>query len=160
MHADRVLLCRVSPFGNLRVEAYVQLTAAYRSLSRPSSALDAKAFPLRSYQLDLVGADFVSLPSALRLKLAHSIAPPLPRKPACAGLCSDKAGSQELCRPQIWFIVVCVTLYYKVHKKLCYLSVACSQFLACFTVQFSRCRLPTFFKVRLKCSDACLNTSI
>ena len=53
MHADRVLLCRVSPFGNLRVKAYVQLTAAYRSLSRPSSALDAKAFPLRSYQLDL-----------------------------------------------------------------------------------------------------------
>ena len=49
MHADRVLLCRVSPFGNLRVKAYVQLTAAYRSLSRPSSALDAKAFPLRSY---------------------------------------------------------------------------------------------------------------
>ena len=48
-HADRVLLCRVSPFGNLRVKAYVQLTAAYRSLSRPSSAPDAKAFPLRSY---------------------------------------------------------------------------------------------------------------
>ena len=47
-HADRVLLCRVSPFGNLRVKAYVQLTAAYRSLSRPSSAPDAKAFPLRS----------------------------------------------------------------------------------------------------------------
>ena len=46
---DRVLLCRVSPFGNLRVKAYVQLTAAYRSLSRPSSAPDAKAFPLRSF---------------------------------------------------------------------------------------------------------------
>ena len=44
---------RVSPFGNLRVEAYVQLTAAYRSLSRPSSAPDAKAFPLRSSSLDL-----------------------------------------------------------------------------------------------------------
>ena len=29
--------------------AYLQLPAAYRSLSRPSSALDAKAFPLRSY---------------------------------------------------------------------------------------------------------------
>ena len=51
---DRVLLCRVSPFGNLRVKAYVQLTAAYRSVSRPSSAPDAKAFPLRSFQLDLV----------------------------------------------------------------------------------------------------------
>ena len=47
-HADRVLLCRVSPFGNPRINAYVQLPAAYRSLSRPSSAPDAKAFPLRS----------------------------------------------------------------------------------------------------------------
>ena len=43
--------------------AYVRLPQTYRSLSRPSSALDAKAFPLRSYQLDLVGADFVSLAS-------------------------------------------------------------------------------------------------
>ena len=53
-HADRVLLCRVSPFGNLRVKAYVQLTAAYRSLSRPSSAPDAKAFPLCSSSLELL----------------------------------------------------------------------------------------------------------
>ncbi len=30
-HVDRVWLYRVSPFGNLRVEAYLQLTAAYRS---------------------------------------------------------------------------------------------------------------------------------
>ena len=44
-----VLLQRVSPFGNLRIVAYVQLPEAYRSLSRPSSAPDAKAFPLRSY---------------------------------------------------------------------------------------------------------------
>ena len=48
MQVDRVLLCRVAPFGNLRIIAYVQLPAAYRSLSRPSSAPDAKAFPLRS----------------------------------------------------------------------------------------------------------------
>ena len=48
-HADRVLLCRVSPFGNPGIEAYVQLPQTYRSLSRPSSAPDAKAFPLRSY---------------------------------------------------------------------------------------------------------------
>jgi hypothetical protein len=45
---DSVLHCRVSPFGNLRIEAYLQLPEAYRSLSRPSSAPDAKAFPLRS----------------------------------------------------------------------------------------------------------------
>ena len=41
-------IIEVSPFGNLRVEAYLQLTVAYRSLSRPSSAPDAKAFPLCS----------------------------------------------------------------------------------------------------------------
>ena len=48
MHVDTVLPYRVSPFGNLRITAYLQLPAAYRSLSRPSSAPDAKAFPLRS----------------------------------------------------------------------------------------------------------------
>ena len=48
-HVDRVLLCRVSPFGNLRIVGYLLLPEAYRSLSRPSSAPDAKAFPLRSY---------------------------------------------------------------------------------------------------------------
>ena len=47
-HADAVLPHRVSPFGNLRINAYVPLPVAYRSLSRPSSAPDAKAFPLRS----------------------------------------------------------------------------------------------------------------
>ena len=43
----------VSPFGNLRINAHLQLPEAYRSLSRPSSAPDAKAFPLRSFSLDL-----------------------------------------------------------------------------------------------------------
>ena len=44
----------VSPFGYLRIKAYLQLTTAYRSLSRPSSAPDAKAFTLRSYSLELL----------------------------------------------------------------------------------------------------------
>ena len=48
-YADRGLLCRVSPFRNLRVDGYLLLTAAYRSLSRLSSALSAKASTLRSY---------------------------------------------------------------------------------------------------------------
>ena len=43
----------VSPFGYPRIEAYLQLPVAYRSLSRPSSAPDAKAFPLCSYSLEL-----------------------------------------------------------------------------------------------------------
>ena len=49
----RGLLCRVSPFGYLRVAGYLLLTAAFRSLSRPSSALSAKASALRPYQLNL-----------------------------------------------------------------------------------------------------------
>ena len=48
LHSDKVLPYRVSPFGNLRVNGYLLLTAAYRSLSRPSSAPDAKSFSLRS----------------------------------------------------------------------------------------------------------------
>ena len=39
---------RVAPFGNLRLNGYLPLAAAYRSLSRPSSAPDAKSFSLRS----------------------------------------------------------------------------------------------------------------
>ena len=50
---DVVLPRRVSPFGNLRIKAHLRLPEAYRSLSRPSSALSAKAFPLRPLQLDL-----------------------------------------------------------------------------------------------------------
>ena len=49
MHDHTLLTCGVSPFGYLRINAYLPLPEAFRSLSRPSSAPDAKAFPLRSY---------------------------------------------------------------------------------------------------------------
>ena len=52
-HVTGGLLQWVAPFGNLRINAHLQLPEAYRSLSRPSSAPDAKAFPLRSFSLDL-----------------------------------------------------------------------------------------------------------
>ena len=57
MHVTGVLLRWVSPFGNLRINGYLLLPEAYRSLSRPSSAPDAKAFPLRSFQLDLLSCE-------------------------------------------------------------------------------------------------------
>ena len=47
-HVTWILSMWVAPFGNLRINGYLLLPAAYRSLSRPSSAPDAKAFPLRS----------------------------------------------------------------------------------------------------------------
>ena len=40
---------RIAPFGNLRINSYLLIPAAYRSLSRPSSAPNAKAFSLRSF---------------------------------------------------------------------------------------------------------------
>ena len=40
---------RVSPFGHLRINAYVRLPEAYRSLSRPSSPVRAKASTVRPY---------------------------------------------------------------------------------------------------------------
>ena len=68
-HAAGGLLQRVSPFGNLRINAYLQLPEAYRSLSRPSSAPDAKAFPLRSFQLDHRRRNSLHSVSASRRKL-------------------------------------------------------------------------------------------
>ena len=47
----RGLLCRVSPFRDLRITGYLLLPEAYRSLSRLSSALSAKASALRPFCL-------------------------------------------------------------------------------------------------------------
>ena len=48
MHVTWILSMWVAPFGNPRIDGYLLLPVAYRSLSRLSSAPDAKAFPLRS----------------------------------------------------------------------------------------------------------------
>ena len=52
------LRMRVSPFGYLRISAYVRLPEAFRSLSRPSSALSAKASALRPSLLNLLYSPF------------------------------------------------------------------------------------------------------
>ena len=57
--SDRGSLCRVSPFGHLRIDGYLRLPAAFRSLLRPSSALSAKASTLRSCLL----TNFLCLPA-------------------------------------------------------------------------------------------------
>ena len=111
--------------------AYVRLPMAYRSLSRPSSALDAKAFPLRSFQLDLA-AHIVRLLVLTRIMQASDLVH-----------CS-----------------ICVTLFKSPQIKTllplcCLLAISCLLHCSVFKVQS-----PTFFKVRLKCSDCCPNTSI
>ena len=50
---DGGLLRRVSPFRYLRINGYLLLPEAFRSLSRLSSALSAKASTLRSSSLNL-----------------------------------------------------------------------------------------------------------
>ena len=45
--SDRLFACRVAPFRYLRIMDYLHLPAAFRSLSRLSSALSAKASALR-----------------------------------------------------------------------------------------------------------------
>ena len=52
-YADGGLLRRVSPFRYLRINGYLLLPEAFRSLSRLSSALSAKASTLRSCSLNL-----------------------------------------------------------------------------------------------------------
>ena len=45
--------CRVVPFGNPRIKGHLHLPEAYRSLSRPSSPVRAKASAVRPYLLSL-----------------------------------------------------------------------------------------------------------
>src|SRR6185369_13917065 len=47
---------RVSPFGHPRINAYVRLPEAFRSLSRPSSPVRAKASTVRPCSLDRISA--------------------------------------------------------------------------------------------------------
>ena len=63
---------RVSPFGYLRINAYLRLPEAFRSLSRPSSAISALASTLRSYSLDLASLCFALL-RLLRCKTQHCV---------------------------------------------------------------------------------------
>ena len=58
---------RVPPFGYPRITACLRLPAAFRSLSRPSSAISALASTLRSSSLDLPSP----LPPLLRLLTAR-----------------------------------------------------------------------------------------
>ena len=116
--------------------AYVRLPTAYRSLSRPSSALDAKAFPLRSFQLDLL--------ARLRAYLDQEILV-LTR--------IMQASDSVHCS-------ICVTHFKSSTIKTllplcCLLAISCLLHCSVFKVQ-----TPTFFKVRLKCSPYWTNTSI
>ena len=61
---------RVSPFRDLRIKGYLLLPEAFRSLSRLSSALSAKASTIRSYQhnqLDLIPREWDNVHTCIAL---------------------------------------------------------------------------------------------
>ncbi len=58
---------RVSPFGHLRIKAYVRLPEAFRSLSRPSSPVRAKASTVRPFPLDRISSADDFRPPHLRI---------------------------------------------------------------------------------------------
>ena len=60
---------RVSPFGHPRINAYVRLPEAFRSLSRPSSPVRAKASTVRPCSLDRIS---LSGPPFLRTRVGAS----------------------------------------------------------------------------------------
>ena len=62
---------RVPPFGYPRIAGYLLLPVAFRSLSRPSSAPDAKAFPLCSFSLELLCISWIQLFSCLNCCVSH-----------------------------------------------------------------------------------------
>ena len=103
---------------------YLLLPVAYRSLSRPSSAPDAKAFPLRSFQLDLSNHLLI-----LKVELCRQF-------------------------NRIFEIVIVTHLYDVPQLKLKIRSsvlsnkrpLCCLAFITFFIVQFSRCN----FQSRLK----------
>ena len=124
--ADGVLLRRVSPFGDPGINAYVRLPQAYRSLSRPSSAPDAKAFPLRSFQLDLPAR--VSAPWSENL----------------GSLRIMQASTEVLA----WLIVLPnFSSYTTCFALCCLLSILLSALFS-----FQGASLPALFKARFQCS--------
>ena len=63
--------CWVPPFGNLWINAYLQLPKAYRCSSRPSSAPSAKAFTVRPLFLNHIFALILTYRLLLGLAFFH-----------------------------------------------------------------------------------------
>ena len=158
---------RVAPFGNPRINGYLLLPEAYRSLSRPSSAPDAKAFPLRSFQLDLLVAKSAWLRFRFRENFARSLAPRFRRKLVFGErgdgrhglllrvvreflvLFENYAGFTKIeivCHPASFRM-----LFHNQFASSCFhMTPLCCLTCFCHIVQFSRCRSPTAFAVRFE----------
>ena len=142
------------------------LPEAYRSLSRPSSAPDAKAFPLRSFQLDLLVAKSAWLRFRFRENFARSLAPRFSPKTRfrrggtgyefCFELSENSWFSLRIMQALQRFEIVCHPasfrmLFHNQFASPCFcMAPLCCLTCFCHIVQFSRCRSPTAFAVRFE----------
>ena len=102
----------VSTFRNPRIEAYLQLPVAYRSLSRLSSAPDAKAFSLCSCLLELLLTMCLHTWSSV---LSSRIAESLKKQLCFLGLFYSRHFSQLLVRLKLFFYPINLNFTWKDH---------------------------------------------
>ena len=86
---------RVPPFGNSRINVYLQLPSTYRSLSRPSSAISALASTLRSFSLDLAST---IVPFLRLLRWNDNLICEFPQHPPLTGIFRERCFNSE-CLP-------------------------------------------------------------
>ena len=102
----------VSPFRDLRVNGYLLLTAAYRSLSRLSSALSAKASTLRSSSLDRVVIRSTLFGSCKQQPHHRSAITPFPQKLGFLRVMTTRVimtvyhSPSHLCVDNSWYIAL------------------------------------------------------
>ena len=111
--SDGGSLRRVSPFRDPRITGYVLLPVAYRSLSRLSSALSAKAFTLCSLSLDLC-----VLVRTRRFPPSVAYSRPFFNFVSIASLC------REFSMKLIFLFLMSFDLRYAVFKVLCGVAFA------------------------------------
>ena len=92
---------RVPPFGYPWIKAYLQLPMAFRSLSRPSSAISALASTLRSYSLDLY-ASSTCIAFLRLLRCDTSIFLSLISQKSVSFLCSFQGAMTTAGRLSVW----------------------------------------------------------
>ena len=94
---------RVSPFGHPGITAHVQLPQAYRSLSRPSSPLDAKASTVCLIAFDLkfvrVALPYANTGLATGVDSSHPSTASQPRRPYITPSIPQLSKSKDRLRP-------------------------------------------------------------
>ena len=148
VHAGGGLPRRVSPFRHPRINGYLLLPEAFRSLSRLSSALSAKASTLRSSSLDLMAG--VASPAMASLvldvfflSLAYDVRGSLRRHIFSFTICGfqgtlaqQKAGNAgNACIPKRLFGFCCIACLHAAERTVRFLRCQCRHLAVCSAIR-------------------------